>query len=810
MAVIRPGFGRYLRMEEHIIVRAEKIHEIEEALKTNHILYISSFYGSGKTVLLNQTEAAARDEWGKSVVRFDAEKDDWDAFAKMLTEARYESENRLILIDSLHLMGSDGLTKLAAFLGKLPEGTKVILCGRAKNPAAMDRLILRGDIKVLGVDFVMFSKTEITELFATYDISLRNEDVTFLKDKVWGWVIMLRAIAEKLGESPVVPISSMRMGIKEEYGKVFIRDVVYRMTDDEIKLLLRLSILDNFDGDTARAVTEVVNAPALMEDIAARSYILMRENSDVYSFIPFVREALFRELKTQISTNELNALYIRAGNYFGENDHIPQAAQMYLKARDNEKLKTLLIESAAKRPSSSDLSELLEAYDALPRDMVLQHPELIKGKCMAESLRGRPAASEMWYDELKAFIQRSPKGFPERRKAEEAVAYLDIGLAQRGTGSILRLLLSTAQKSFLTDSESWSTGFNIAGNSVTLMNGGKDFCRWVPKGYDIYTRFRAPIEKAVGRGGGGLADLAIAECELESRLDGDYTNATNSVLRGLSQITGDIEMKCAGDGIHSRILAAQGKISDAVGMTENTISRLPVNAPRRLRENLEVHKLILQLMQGYTSEALDWLGHRSPDEIKDFVILDRYGYILKMRLYIILGQWDKAKYLAAILRNYTENYDRPYMRIQLHIFEAEIYRRTGDTRWRDEMKDALALARKYKLVRVIANEGAPADEMIRGLKPRKDEWLDAVLRLTQLHASYCPGYMLTRKEKPVFSEKERQVWAYLVQGLKNREIAEKLGFTERNTKYHTIEIFKKLGVNSRAEAIKKAAEIGEI
>ena len=44
-------------MEENIIIRAEKIREIGEALKAKNILYISAFYGSGKTVLLDQTAA---------------------------------------------------------------------------------------------------------------------------------------------------------------------------------------------------------------------------------------------------------------------------------------------------------------------------------------------------------------------------------------------------------------------------------------------------------------------------------------------------------------------------------------------------------------------------------------------------------------------------------------------------------------------------------------------------------------------------------------------------------------------------------
>ncbi len=49
-------------MEENIIIRTEKIRGIGEALKAKNILYISAFYGSGKTVLLDQTAAVGGEE----------------------------------------------------------------------------------------------------------------------------------------------------------------------------------------------------------------------------------------------------------------------------------------------------------------------------------------------------------------------------------------------------------------------------------------------------------------------------------------------------------------------------------------------------------------------------------------------------------------------------------------------------------------------------------------------------------------------------------------------------------------------------
>ena len=56
----------------------------------------------------------------------------------------------------------------------------------------------------------------------------------------------------------------------------------------------------------------------------------------------------------------------------------------------------------------------------------------------------------------------------------------------------------------------------------------------------------------------------------------------------------------------------------------------------------------------------------------------------------------------------------------------------------------------------------------------------------------------------VLSDREHEILQLVAQGLRNKEIADKLGIAEKTVKNHVSNILKALHVNSRTEAAMKA------
>ncbi len=784
-----------------IIRRTEKLRRLTALLKERRAVYLSAFFYSGKTVLLDQL----CDAWTGPVLRFHSETDDWAAFRAGVSEAG----DGLIVIDSVDHPSGAMSEELAVLLAGLSDRQCVVLAGRAQMPVELHRLCSSGVIAVLGREFMMFDEEEIVQLFLEYGVELVPADVRLIQDRLWGWAFGLHILAQQMLNHPGASLSTMIENARSDIKRILVADVVLAFPEQERQLMYNVSPFERFSEGMARMVTGRNDAPRIMEAIARKSYMLLRGREGEYTFVPIVRQALFDEMRNLYSQDYINGQYKRAALFFELQNEIPKAISCYRRLGDAEKVREMLIRDTYNRPADGDYVDLREGYAMLSEETILAYPELMKGKCEIECLRGHAEESDRWYGELEKYIRKTPPRDARRQTAEEARAYLDLCLSQRGSRDTLRKLLAAAKNPGLRQSAVWRNGFNVSGNSASLLNGGLDFSRWVPHGWTLYRLFKGPIELALGRGG-GVADIAIAERELEANPDGDYSVAMAKVRQGLQRVTDNPEMHYAAIGVQSRIEAARGNAGEAIRMIDNAIASLTPDHPRRLRQNLEVFRLGLMLLGGDVSAARNWLETGVPDETADFVIMDRYAYMLKLRLYIILAQREKIPFLAALLRQYFESYERPYMLIQLNLLEAVCDYRAGEAAWRERMEEALALAKRYGLVRVIADEGMAVIDMLNDLDLPDGPWERSVLALTRRQAANYPNYMKQAAIKPVFTDREYQVYSLMIAGYRNAKIASILNISERTVKYFCALIYKKMGVTTRAEALTRAAELGDI
>lgn len=110
-------------------------------------------------------------------------------------------------------------------------------------------------------------------------------------------------------------------------------------------------------------------------------------------------------------------------------------------------------------------------------------------------------------------------------------------------------------------------------------------------------------------------------------------------------------------------------------------------------------------------------------------------------------------------------------------------------------------AMKYGTSGIVLKQTA-TDLLIKSIRKVVDGeiWLDAKTTAAVMRQFASPSQPSPReRDQPRLSNREREIVAFVAQGFKNREIAERMFISEQTVKNHLHNIFDKLGVSDRLE-----------
>jgi LuxR family maltose regulon positive regulatory protein len=130
-----------------------------------------------------------------------------------------------------------------------------------------------------------------------------------------------------------------------------------------------------------------------------------------------------------------------------------------------------------------------------------------------------------------------------------------------------------------------------------------------------------------------------------------------------------------------------------------------------------------------------------------------------------------------------------------------------------ELEQALTLAEPESYLRPFCDEGEAMRELLTRLRPRLHEargraYADRVL--AALAAIDLPVVVPTSDVEPLsepLNDREQEVLRLIADGLSNREIADRLVIAVGTVKWYINNLYGKLGVTSRTQALARAKEL---
>jgi LuxR family maltose regulon positive regulatory protein len=249
-------------------------------------------------------------------------------------------------------------------------------------------------------------------------------------------------------------------------------------------------------------------------------------------------------------------------------------------------------------------------------------------------------------------------------------------------------------------------------------------------------------------------------------------------------------------------------------------------APTRRRTSFVAHHDVqaqLWSRLGDSQAASQWARAIGLDEEDDLSYLNETAHIEFARSLIAQGRLGDAGRLLDRLETESTGAGRIGRLIEIHILQARAFQAAGDQGAAlAAILQALSLAEPEGAVRVFADEGPELLQLVKIAGEMTPESRLAIYARKLAGTFESPASAQGKEARPLsqaapapltdlvesLSQREQEILRLIARGLSNDEIARSLFLAASTVHWHVKNLYGKLGVHSRTQAVLRAGELG--
>jgi LuxR family maltose regulon positive regulatory protein len=768
----------------------------------------------------------------------------------------------ILVLDDYHLISDPAIHQgLAFLLEHLPPQMHLAISTRADPPLPIHRLRARGQLTELRSDDLRFTASEAEAfLTAAMGVDLAREDVQVLEARTEGWIVGLQLAALSLqGRADAHEFIAAFSGGHHYVLEYLTQEVVRRQPEPVQRFLMQTSILDRLCGPLCNVVrfgeaqspTGEGDGEAMLAYLRQRNLFILPLDDEHrwYRYHHLFADLLGNLLRKEWPPEYIQELHLRACDWYERNGWTAEAVNHALAAKDFQRTARLIEDNSLAMVSRGELTMLLRWIEALPEDVALSRPRLCVHQAWPLTLADRADAAEPLLRQIER--QVSPKDVsPEGQEilghvaAMRAMAAMMRGdmpqaieLAHRA-GELLppdnliprNTTLYTLASAYYAQGELGKAGQTqaevlelgrAADNAWMVVRTLCDLADLemiqgqLQRAADLCHQALQEAEERGARqfGIGGYALVQLGEIFYKRN---DLVAAHDHAVEGANLMQGwerPYEI-VRGHTTLATILQAQ---DDAAG------ARQALQRAEAIRSQHPSYPKLSSLV--YSCRIRLCLAEEGPDEAARLatgiklgqtgaLIFREQEQIILARVLLAQQRWDEALPLLGQLADATESGGRFGRLIEILALQAVAQQAQGDAAGAlTALEKALALGEPEGHVRVFVEQGVPMAALLQraaahGIAPDYVSSLLAAFGAEGPESAPAPSPPGTSPLVEPLSPRELEVLHLLGEGCTNRDIAEALVITLNGVKKHTSNIYGKLGVHSRTQAVVRAQELG--
>jgi LuxR family maltose regulon positive regulatory protein len=764
----------------------------------------------------------------------------------------------ILILDDYHVIQAEQIhTGLGYLLEHQPPNLHIVLITRVDPSISLARLRVHNQLIEIRAEDLQFSLEEATTLFnEKMGLNLKPEHIKALNTHTENWVVGLQLAALSLKG-----LSSYDTFIKDfTGGHQFILDylteeVLDTLPKSQREFLLRTSILDRFCGSLCQAVTGDPSSQQQLEEIRKRNLFLIPLDVEGrwYRYQHLFAEVLYALLERD-HPGEIGALHLKAAEWFDSEGYPGEAVDHALQSGDYIRARELVLRHWMPVLHRGEMATVLRWLDALPENGDKVDPYIPLARCWALFLSWQNSAIGSHLEQADLAYQRlvedgSLAGAQQNQVAAqlammrsvlarerghhvESVAYAEEAAdlipqeLLEGIGTAWNMLAAARAGAGDFDGaiEAYQRGIVLAYEEGNLVGAygciyGQAMYMLVQGRLKEADRLcRTAIDRAVREGhrefpAAGWLFITMARIMMER---GDLDEAELNLREGLriARPGGFNEAMRSGRYFRAHLAAARGDLESATEIFEDTTRLIQAMEEPYLTGELNWHWAVHDLDTGDLKAAREkLLILEEKCAATQHANLLLWWRSLHPRLLCAEERFEEA--LTALdesiaqVRTVNSNGEM----IRLLALKSVALDALGDKiPARTAIREAIGIGAAEGFIWRWLDAGPRIVPLLRDLRTDQDtpqnfqSYLDSLLDACKdkFGQSETPPHGV---QSNLLTPRELEIMRLIRKGYSNPEIASKLVVTLNTVKKHTSNIYGKLGVSSRTQAIARAREL---
>ncbi|WP_325435355.1 LuxR C-terminal-related transcriptional regulator [Pseudomonas nitroreducens] len=768
--------------------------------------------------------------------------------ASIVEGAAAVSKQLYLVLDDYHLVSDSRAHRLVQrLLDHCPQNLHFIIASRADPPLSLSRLRLQDQVLELDCAGLPFDLAETRSFLETNlpSLKLSSEESHLIQDLTSGWPASLQLIVLLLRARPEARNSLRDLGwMSDDLQTYLAEDVMVHLPPELAGFMERVSLCRRFNASLAAHLTGHDNAGELLARMEEENLLVFRivgdDRQPWYRFHPLFGEFLAARLERRDPTL-VNDLHRRAARWFAERKLLAEGLRHATESGDLEFAAEVVERSAPTSWGLDQVGPLLRLLDRLPQETLFSHPRLFFRGCLAYALTARPAKAESWLEEYKRsgasqegdllqhlrLVQASIA--IQRDRTDQIVSVLegaerfddDYSVVRYGPSALLAIAYAAEGRHI--DALRYLDEHPIAeadrnDEMALVVEGARTLCHLLEGrmadalrvGQDLFSRSVSAHGHRSASAYLCAASLAVVYCELD-RIDEAREVLANRV--GLLQWAMPDTM-IRGTICRARLDLLQESAAAALAFLERQERHFrSIGLERGIAHSL-AEQLRIRLLEGDGDGAQACFSRLEPLEIThqgERGFLSEIPMLVQLsrgRLALAAGEHELAQTALEAVREYAQALGRGQLEVTALLLMA-----LGRSAQRQQVAaesllvEALQLGRRGGLVRTFVDEGAGVVKLLSTQRARQSSQGDVTAYLDDLLARFRREEVTDRAS---LSPRELAIIQLVAQAMSNKRIALTLNISQETVKWNLKNVYAKLGVSSRYDAMSWARKHGLI